>query len=115
MRNRLGIDNIVSSLNNDLISRSIQKITSRWSFFFLFCAVARVSRALSRIGGGISRCVAFAHWYTVRVVAERRGLEVAECDIKTPWFNAAVLVGVLSVGWGKRADSAADCALLCSI
>ena len=63
----------------------------------------------------ISCCVAFALWYTVRVVAERRGLEVAECDIKTPWFNAAVLVGVLSVGWGKRADSAADCALLCSI
>jgi hypothetical protein len=25
-----------------------------------------------------------------------------------------VLVGVLSVGWGKRADSAANSALLCS-
>lgn len=62
----------------------------------------------------ISRCVAFALWYTVRVVAERRGLEVAECDIKTPWFNAAVLVGVLSVGWGKRADFAANSVLLCS-
>jgi hypothetical protein len=78
------------------------------------CAVARVSRAPSRIGGGISRCVAFALWYTVRVVAERGSFEGTKCDVKTPWFNAAVLVGVLSVGWGKRADSAANSALLCS-
>ena len=78
------------------------------------CAVARVSCAPSRIGGGISRCVAFALWHTVRVVAERRGLEVTGCDIQTRLFNAAVLVGVLSVGRGRRADPAANSALLCS-
>ena len=78
------------------------------------CAVARVSRASSRISGGISRRVVFALWYTVCVVAERRGLQVTECDIQTSLFNAAVLVGVLSAGWGRRADSAANSALLCS-
>ena len=78
------------------------------------CAVARVSRAPSRIGGGISRCVAFALWYTVRVVAERRCFEVTKCDVKTPLFDAAVLVGVLSVGRGRRADPTANSALLCS-
>ena len=30
------------------------------------------------------------------------------------WAVGSVLVGVLSVGWGKRADSAANSALLCS-
>ena len=29
-------------------------------------------------------------------------------------LSAAVLVGILSVVWGKRADSAANSALLCS-
>ena len=31
------------------------------------------------------------------------------------WAVGSVLVGVLSVGWGKRAESAANSALLCSI
>jgi hypothetical protein len=30
------------------------------------------------------------------------------------WVVVSVLVGVLSVGWGKRVDSAANLALLCS-
>ena len=30
------------------------------------------------------------------------------------WVVGSVLVGILSVGWGKRADSAADFALLCN-
>ena len=30
------------------------------------------------------------------------------------WVVGSVLVGALSVGWGKRADSAANSALLCS-
>ena len=30
------------------------------------------------------------------------------------WAVGSVLVGVLSVGWVKRADSAANSALLCS-
>lgn len=30
------------------------------------------------------------------------------------WAVGSVLVGVLSVGWGKRADSAANSALLCN-